>query len=559
MDRNKKTEETDLKAPETKKGLPSAFQNKRLRVIILIAALILLAALVYLVLSLTILRAEPEEELPTIGNHGETMQNGRPFVIEPLEADQILSIRVNNEYGGFYYYKGEDDQYYFEGIESLLYANISDWETSDISNIDDVANSISAVDTLFGLARYMLALTEVEGYDPANLAAYGLANGGGASMTVCHLDENGNEVEETVFFGNLTVTGNGYYVMYEGREAIYVVSEAAVSRCVYTDVTTYLLPLAAPYVSTSESGSVNQLTIKKHGEDFLAMRKLSDEEVDENGGLFSHVLTYPNSYYPSMDNMEPLFSMLSSFTGSSVVEYNISKLLENPEENQEEITELFHKYNLFDAQNRWVYELYYDYEDSGFDTTLYISERLEVSGAAEGEESEYLYYVYSPDFDVIIEFPADSLSWVEWDILSFLDNHSFATSINSVSEMNFVYPGTDITYKITGTDNDLTVTASNGVAVVTDNFRQLYKAVLYTTMDGYADLPEEGSLLLTLTITLQDGTVYRYDFYGMTARKAYYTLNGEGEFYINRDYVKQIIAANNTLMEGGEVIVSHKY
>ena len=72
------------------------------------------------------------------------------------------------------------------------------------------------------------------------------------------------------------------------------------------------------------------------------------------------------------------------------------------------------------------------------------------------------------------------------------------------------------------------------------------------------NLPEEATEILKLDIVLRDGRVYNYVFYGMTARKAYYSLNGSGEFYINRDYVKQMMTACTDLLEGKTVVVDRK-
>ena len=64
--------------------------------------------------------------------------------------------------------------------------------------------------------------------------------------------------------------------------------------------------------------------------------------------------------------------------------------------------------------------------------------------------------------------------------------------------------------------------------------------------------------ILKMNIRLRDGKEYNYEFFGMTARKAYYTLNDSGEFYINRDYVKQIITACDGILEGKTVTVDRK-
>ena len=267
------------------------------------------------------------------------------------------------------------------------------------------------------------------------------------------------------------------------------------------------------------------------------------------------MFTSPEGYYPSTDNLQKLLEHFVSFTGESVIEYDILRRLQDPAQ-REQMQKLLRHYSLMDAKNEWVYELYYKYD--AFDITLYISEKLEVTSESEDSETTYIYYVYSPDFDLIAEFDAASLEWVEWDLLKLLDNHSFSVSIDQVSTVELSYGDTNAKFTLQNTGNDLKVSSSSGVKVDTDNFRQLYKAILFTTMDGYADKPSESDSILKLDIRLRDGNEYHYEFFGMTARKAYYTLNDSGEFYINRDYVKQIISACDGILKDETVTVERK-
>jgi len=527
-----------------------------MRSIIISAAVILLCVVVYVVLLLTVLKPEEKVEFPTKGNHGEEMQSGRPFVVDPIEANRVQGIKVDNEYGGFNYYKGDDGQFYFEGAEVMYYDQTSDWmknaEGQDLSNIMD---SVSMVDSLVNLVRYMLATEEVVGYSKDNLAPYGLENGGKAAVTLTYLNDKAEVESKTVRFGNPTVSGTGYYVMVDGRDALYILQDTYITRCIFTDIKSYLLPQVAPPVSSTAYVDVKELTIKKKGEVFASIRDLTDEEYKQAGELFTHIFNSPAGYYPSTDNLQKLLEHFVSFSGESVVEFDISRRLQDPAQ-REEMQKLFRLYSLMDANNDWVYELYYRYES--FNTTLYISEKLEVASQENEGEPQYIYYIYSPDFDLIAEFDAADLEWVEWDLLKLLDNHSFSVSIDNVSSIELSYE--DVTAKFTLQDigNDLKVSSANGVKVDPDNFRQLYKAILFTTMDGYADKPADSELILKLNIRLRDGKEYNYEFFGMTARKAYYTLNDSGEFYINRDYVKQIISACNGILKGETVTVDRK-
>jgi len=533
------------------------WKNKRARSIIVSGGIILICTIVYVVLLLTVLQPDEGFQQPTIGNHGEQMANGRPFVIDPVEPDQILSIKVDNLEGGYHYYRGEDNQFYFKNAEHMLYNNSSAWMTMDYEDLTDMMESISIIDSLMGLSRYMLATEEVVGYNKDNLAAYGLEGTGKASLTITSLDKEGKEVENTVYIGNLTVSGTGYYAMLKGRDALYILSEQSVTRSVFANLTEFLTPQVAPYVSTSVYTEATTVEVKKNGKVFLSVRELTEEEFTLNAELFTHVFETPEGYFPSTERFPQLLETFTNFTGSQVMEWGITDRLSDPAQ-ADKMTEMFRLYSLMDSDKNWNYELNYHYDSLKLEVTLYISEKLQVEDetADEGAEPRYIYYVYSPAFDLIAEFDAEEIPWVEWDLLTFMDNHSFATTIDSVSSIELKYNNTDVKFSLQGEGNDLKVSCSTGVAIDTDNFRQLYKAILYTTMDGYADKPESASQILSLKITLRNETVYEYQFYGLTARKAYYTLNGSGEFYINRDYVKQIISACTGILAGEQVTVN---
>ena len=558
--KKKQSEKTDAMDKKQKMKFKElcgkVWSNKRLRSVFLAAFAILLSVAVYVVLLNTVLKPEENDELPTVGKHGEEMANGRPFVVDPFDADKLLGIQVENEFGGFHYYRGEDGNYYFENAEAIFYDQTSDWMNNTSQDMSNILESVSMVDSLVNMIRYMLANEEVEGYNKSNLSAYGLEGRGKAAATIRYENENGEEDSKTVFFGNPTISGSGYYVMVEGRDALYVLGDTYITRCIFTDVRAYFLPQVAPSVDNSSYMDVKKLTIKKNGETYISLRELTEEEFSDNGELFTHVFEVPEGYYPSSENLQILLENFTSFIGESVVEYNIAEKM-NDLTQADEMYQKFRDYSLMDANKKWNCELYYQYAD--FDITLYISQKLEVvNDTSTDGEALYVYYIYSPDFDLIAEFNAENLEWLEWDLLTLLDNHSFSASIDLVSSISLSYDNTNAKFTLQDEKENLKVTSSNGVKVDTDNFRQLYKAILFTTMDGYADKPEEAKKILTLDILFRDGKKYHFEFYGMTARKAYYTLNGSGEFYINRDYVKQMISACNGILKGEQVTVDWK-
>jgi hypothetical protein len=63
-------------------------------------------------------------------------------------------------------------------------------------------------------------------------------------------------------------------------------------------------------------------------------------------------------------------------------------------------------------------------------------------------------------------------------------------------------------------------------------------------------LETDENLYLTLTIETRAGNVTEFKFYPYSTRRAYYTVNGEGEFYVLRDRVTKIITDAAKVVSG---------
>lgn len=522
------------------------WQKKQMRSIMIAAGIVLLSGLVYLVLSLTVLKTTETQEPVNTGL----------YVIEKMKVEQVRTVRVKHQEGGFCYYLAEDGEYYFEGAESLLYDTTADYLSGEQApdEVVDPTGLFSMTDSLLLLLSQLYAEQELVQFNE-DMSVYGLDGDGKASVEFTFVDGSGTERCETIIFGNRLVGAQAYYLRLANRNAVYVISDIYVTRCIFADLEDYLLPQVALSIPSSEIMNVETISLRKHGEEFISMRVLNEEEKKANNELFSHILTYPNAYYPSSDKIQAILEKFVGFTGNSVVEYNLSERMKGDSLNDDVINTL-KLYSLLDADSKWVHELYVSYGD--YDSLIYFSEKLEVQSETEDEANRYIYYAYSPDFDVVVEFNAEDLPFLEWDLLSYLDNHIYSVNINNVYMLELMYQNTHAKFTLEDEAEKLTVTSSNGVPVVTDNFRQLYKAILYITMDGYAERPGDASSILKIKITLRTGEIMELEFFGMTARRAYYTLNGVGEFYINRDYVKQIISACNSLLAGESVTVEQK-
>lgn len=88
----------------------------------------------------------------------------------------------------------------------------------------------------------------------------------------------------------------------------------------------------------------------------------------------------------------------------------------------------------------------------------------------------------------------------------------------------------------------------------TDLFRALYRTFAYASIvDSYplsnlsadekAAILSDENCIMTLTFTSSEGDVYVYRFYALSAaRKAFITLNGNGEFYVHRQRLDKFVS-----------------
>ena len=140
-----------------------------------------------------------------------------------------------------------------------------------------------------------------------------------------------------------------------------------------------------------------------------------------------------------------------------------------------------------------------------------------------------------------------------------MDRYIFQMDINNIKSMTVQNRRHSETFLLEGENKDLKVTKkSNGEIVETNNFRQFYIDLLLINLEDYADAPAEPNEILSYRIESRDGREFRYNFYDLSTRKVYFTVNGEGQFYANRDIVERV-ATNLDKLIHGEKIVSQAF
>ncbi len=438
-----------------------------------------------------------------------TSSSGRFYMFPSIEASDIAEISVTNETGTFgFYYDTTDGEYYITGYKGTPYDK-------------------SAFSTTIAAARNPLSLERIA-VDPEDLSVYGLDGNGKASYVLT--DKSG--VVREVLVGDMLVTGGGYYCMMKGGDAVYALDPS--NAAFFAKAENFVTPLLSFPVSENDYYMAEEFTLKKDGEVFVSCAFMDEAERAKTASTSAFKMLEPANYLPSNTNYNNLLQTFISFLGTEVMAFG-------PYGETMSAMELS-MYNLVNPK----YELYYRYK--GVDNYVYVSEKNEDGS----------YFAYSLLFNIIARVDAETLKFLEWDFLDFVDKPLFQRNIVDVASVRIEGNGVDETFIIKGDQaSDISVTAkSNGVPFgesgVT-SFKNIYLKLLGLTIENYTESTSKDEWVMRLTVVTDLGHETVYEFYNYSTRRCYFTIDGEGEFYCLRDKVEMILSDTVAIMNGEEI------
>ncbi len=437
--------------------------------------------------------------------------NDRILLFEHYDRKDIQSIDIHNEYGEYgFYYDETEEAFQVKDHPGAPY--------------DKELFSSLVVSTSYALSMERITM------DCEDLSEYGLAEEQNpAWFTLTTRDGKTN----TVYIGDLIPSGAGYYVRHEARNAVYVLDNTignTVLKPIENMITAMLtLPMNANDYFTIQNFAVMQ------GKDVNVMLTYFDETAKEAAAATSaYQMVYPSGYAVNTSNYTVVLELLSEFSGASTLAYAPTK---------EELDE----YGLLEP----AFSIYYEYQEI----------EQHVFFSAKNENGNY--YAYSPLFDLVTELDGATMAWLEWDLIKWVDTPVFLMNINDVATVTVKSDTATRIYDLAGEGQELIVTErETGFKPEVHNFRNFYKSLLSIYLQGYAtdDITEEeitalkaGEAYLTLTIETRAGRITEYKFYPYSTRRAYYTVDGEGRFYILRDMATKIISDCEKVMTNTEV------
>ena len=453
----------------------------------------------------------PEAEIPNL-LEGEVLgiQN-RILIMEHIEQADMQSIEVHNRYGTYAFDRDKNDEF-------------------QIRNNKNTPYSKEAFSSLVVSTGYTLSMMRVMEHCD-DMSEYGLdPSDDPAWYKITKLDRT----EHIVYVGDMIPTGAGFYCRYADRDAVYIL-DSTLAYTVLQDVKVLIVPILSFPLSSTQYYMTKDFYIQKYGDLFVYITYLTEEERSMFAAQENTVyrMVHPAGYQPSVTNYDVVLQTFVNngygFMGTRTMEYGPpGDVLDD---------EILLSYGI-DPENP-AYVVHYATTQDGvnyFSNIILFSELT-----ADGR-----YYAYSMMFNLIAEVDPSIVEYLNWDIIKFVDRPIFQRNINDIAKIEIISPEVNETFNLEGEGQDILITPmSTGKTFNKDevqNFRQFYKVLLSLQLEDYTENTSTDDLMATIIITTRAGFKFEYKFYPYSTRRAFFTIDGKGEFYLLRSMVDKMLS-----------------
>lgn len=474
----------------------------------------------------------------------------RLMIFPKIETAQIRSIRVTNEHGTFTFARTKSGNMAIQGYESVAYSREAYSYLSSLCGSMVVMNggryTAEVIDT-YGLEEY--------GLDEPQ-ATFTITSAAGKSYTV--------------LVGDMIVSGNGYYVMLEGRETVYIVNA-------YYSV---LLNAVESYV---EPALIYGMDVNNYPEvqNFRVYRYTYDEEEKPSASLITALSYWPYEERENTEYQTQAYRMIEESLAAYVPESNsvtstMQKLIELEKAKVVKLG-VTDKALADCGLNKPETLLSYDFEARSGNQMLRLSTRIWFSSLTErgthyayveAEITDGVSRMPVTAFDYILEIDVSALPFLSWGKIDWVEIYYFHINIMLLEQVEITLPTGTMTldFKVGEDDVERIVATLNGESkdINVAEFKKIYIQMLYGVLFDEADKTDEELEALvkdeskhqlsyrvkTRKTDKTEGIDNTYSFYYLAETDSYLTINGGGEFYVLSNAVKQLAADAVKLWEG---------
>ena len=456
-------------------------------------------------------------------------------VYDGLENKDVVSIKVENEFGTYEMVRDKD------------------W-APQIKGFEGIAVHEENITSLMSSCTYPLAITRVNvvegedyGFEEMTLEDGTVYKPAKFTMKTRHKTDGG-DYEYRIYeclLGHQIPTGNGYYFKYLGRpNSVYVVDKS-VETTLLSTVESIVFPMVITPMNQNDYFMVHDFVLMKGKDMIFHMDYI--EQSDREGTEFetaTYEMIYPAGLTPSANAVSK--AMYGLYTAETEDHMKVVALGITDE-----------KLAQFNMDSENCYSMSFKY--NGFENFIIISPPNDDGSC----------YVASSMFDQINLIDSEAMFFMTWDLFDWVEAPMFQMKIDYVKSVSVRNGSYNAIFDLTGEGKDLVVTdRGTGKALSTPQFRNYYWNMLVTSYEGNCNLTKEemetfkalddSEAQLVLTVTTKTGRELTYRFYQYSERRSYVTLNGVGEFFVLRTMPDKLVEDAKLLQEGKEIFASGK-
>ena len=485
------------------------------------------------------------------GSDGDSSSD-REMMYVHTERANIKSIEVKNSYGTYAFVRDKNDKFVIKGCEGASY-------------------DATLFSTLVTDCGYTLSKATVENDNAENLAEYGLDE---ASDPAYYILTTKEDEQYKVWIGDMIPSNGGYYARADGENKVYVL-DPTLKSTVLSPIEAFVTPTLIYPTSLNTYFMIDEFSIyhgaymgeeeDSEGEQGVDTSATDGTAADNGTGTSSEKIKPYVSFHYVEEADKTIYSSASSFhmdepgdgiyIPSGYLDSTLQLFIGYAGSETVKLAPVdadLEKYGLIDAEYSILLVNNATTTNKNGETEYVpVVNLVYYSDMQTDEETGVDFrYAYSVLFGIIAKVPYYDCAFLEYDLNTWTSNTLFSVNIDNVSSIQVEGKDTDITFTLRGDGEALVVTDSNSHTPEVKNFRKFYQVILGMSKGGYVTLTEdqckalesdEKNVTAKLTISFEDGNAYVYRFYSYGVQ-TYYTINGEGEFYLPTAQVNKLIA-----------------
>ncbi|MBQ2809912.1 MAG: DUF4340 domain-containing protein [Clostridia bacterium] len=510
-------------------------KKKQITIIVLALVLIALILLYFLVIAPLIEENTTNKRPPAEAHEGEGLYYGVLTMYPTIDEDDVVLLTINNSHGTYSFINKIDEK---TGSLKLALAKYPRLELD--------SSAISSL-RIYTLNTQCVTNEPLRDCSPEMMEQYGVTRESCTMSYTVKFRDGDTEREHTVFIGDKTLSSDGsYFATVEGRNVIYEIDDGLESG-LFIKQTDFVNPLiAAHYTDTEVVYEVNKILIG-HSNSATPFVGIGATRVESKDTL---LVNYTVQYPTNAKDVTASSSYISSALSKLLVSFTANKVVEiDPSEETKD------KYGFGDSDVKKLISI------GTFSDKEYI---YNISQKQTGEDGREYYYLLSPaqtskDVALILELSAENYEFLEQEnAIKWIATNSFEAGFKK-----YIYAKEDIgesgvkdisifantnalknfsdkfilTYSPHPTNPDkddvLTVTSESGKYTFVEDtdanevayeneFNNFYAILVNYPMPNRFNTMTEAEreaaktqekLVLSIRVTLNDGTKMGYDYY----------------------------------------------